>query len=575
MRDFFCANFTLFLYIFSMTNEAIAANFSLLSKLMDIHGDNAFKAKSYASAAFSIDKLPVELSSLSHDKIFVQKGIGESTGKKIIEQLETGRLSVLDEYLSKTPEGIIEMLGIKGIGPKKIATIWKELEIETLGELLYACNENRLTLYKGFGEKTQHNIREAIEFYFNSLGSYLYQQMEEFEPKATKKLLESFPEVSFLSTGAYRKQHEIVDIIEWVTTASLEQLKTFFIQQQFTIVTENTSYLSVKAIENVTLGFYMASTDSYFLRQFETSCSEEFLLAWQEMYPSYASITYPSEEAIFEQAGIAYIPPYYREDPSVIEEAKKKSLPVVIQPEDIKGIIHSHSKWSDGSHSLEEMAKAAKEQGLEYLVISDHSKSAFYASGLDIERVIAQHQQIDELNQQLGSFRIYKSIESDILNDGSLDYPDEVLATFDIIIASIHSNLKMPQDKAMMRLINAIENPYTSILGHMTGRLLLSRNGYPVDHAKIIDACAANDVVIELNAHPRRLDIDWRWIGKALDKGVLISINPDAHAIDGFKDCRYGVLAAQKAGLTKEQNLSSFSKEQFESFLVQQHSKRP
>ena len=575
MRDFFCANFTLFLYIFNMTNEAIAANFSLLSKLMDIHGDNAFKAKSYASAAFSIDKLPVELSSLSHDKIFVQKGIGESTGKKIIEQLETGRLSVLDDYLSKTPEGIIEMLGIKGIGPKKIATIWKELEIETLGELLYACNENRLTLYKGFGEKTQHNIREAIEFYFNSLGSYLYQQMEEFEPKATKKLLESFSEVSFLSTGAYRKQHEIVDILEWVTTASLEQLKSFFIQHQFTIVTENTSYLSVKAIENVTLGFYMASTDSYFQRQFETSCSEEFLLAWKEMYPSYASITYPSEEAIFEQAGIAYIPPYYREDPSVIEQAKKKSLPVVIQPEDIKGIIHSHSKWSDGSHSLEEMAKAAKEQGLEYLVISDHSKSAFYASGLDIERVIAQHQQIDELNQQLGSFRIYKSIESDILNDGSLDYPDEVLATFDIIIASIHSNLKMPQDKAMMRLINAIENPYTSILGHMTGRLLLSRNGYPVDHAKIIDACAANDVVIELNAHPRRLDIDWRWISKALDKGVLISINPDAHAIDGFKDCRYGVLAAQKAGLTKEQNLSSFSKEQFESFLVQQHSKRP
>lgn len=575
MRDFFCANFTLLLYFFHMTNEAIAANFSLLSKLMDIHGDNAFKAKSYASAAFSIDKLPVELSTLSHDKIFVQKGIGESTGKKIIEQLETGRLSVLDEYLSKTPEGIIEMLGIKGIGPKKIATIWKELEIETLGELLYACNENRLTLYKGFGEKTQHNIREAIEFYFNSLGSYLYQQMEEFEPKASEKLFQSFPGEQFLSTGAYRKQHEIVDILEWVTTASLEQLKSFFIQHQFTIVSEKTSYLSVKAIENVTLGFFIASTDTYFQQQFETSCSDAFLLAWKEMYPSYASTKYPSEEAIFEQAGIAYIPPYYREDPSVLEKAKKQSLPVVIQPEDIKGIIHSHSKWSDGSHSLEEMAKAAKEQGLEYLVISDHSKSAFYASGLAIERVIAQHQQIDELNQQLGSFRIYKSIESDILNDGSLDYPDEILATFDLIIASIHSNLKMPQDKAMMRLINAIENPYTSILGHMTGRLLLSRNGYPVDHAKIIDACAANDVVIELNAHPRRLDIDWRWIGKALDKGVLISINPDAHAIDGFKDCRYGVLAAQKAGLTKEQNLSSFSKEQFEAFLVQQHAKRP
>jgi len=557
-----------------MTNEVIAANFSLLSKLMDIHGDNAFKAKSYASAAFSIDKLPVELSTLSHDKIFTQKGIGESTGKKIIEQLETGRLSALDEYLSKTPEGIIEMLGIKGIGPKKIATIWKELEIETLGELLYACNENRLTLYKGFGEKTQNNIREAIEFYFNSLGSYLYQQMEEFEPKASEKLFQSFPGEQFLSTGAYRKQHEIVDILEWVTTASIEQLKAFFIQHQFSIVSETASYLSVKAIENVTLGFYCTSSNTLFQKQFETSCSDSFLSAWKQNYSLEANQTYTSEEDIFKKAGISCIPPYLREDASVIDKAKSNSLPEVIQPEDIKGIIHSHSKWSDGSHSLEEMAKAAKEQGLEYLVISDHSKSAFYASGLEIERVIAQHQQIDELNQQLAPFRIYKSIESDILNDGNLDYPDEILATFDVIIASIHSNLKMPQEKAMMRLINAIENPYTSILGHMTGRLLLSRNGYPVDHEKIIDACAANDVVIELNAHPRRLDIDWRWIGKALDKGVLISINPDAHAIEGFRDCKYGVLAAQKAGLTREQNLSSFSREDFEAFLVQQHSKR-
>lgn len=558
-----------------MTNEVIAANFSLLSKLMDIHGDNAFKAKSYASAAFSIDKLPVELSTLSHDKIFTQKGIGESTGKKIIEQLETGRLSVLDEYLSKTPEGIIEMLGIKGIGPKKIATIWKELEIETLGELLYACNENRLTLYKGFGEKTQTNIREAIEFYFNSLGSYLYQQMEEFEPKASEKLFKSFPGEQFLSTGAYRKQHEIVDILEWVTTASMEQLKAFFIQHQFSIVTETSSYLSVKAIENITLGFYCTSSNTLVQKQFETSCSDHFLSAWKQTYLLDTNQTYASEQDIFEKAGINYIPPYLREEASVIEKAKNNTLPKAIQPEDIKGIIHSHSKWSDGSHSLEEMAKAAKEQGLEYLVISDHSRSAFYASGLDIDRVMAQHQQIDELNQQLAPFRIYKSIESDILNDGSLDYPDEILATFDVIIASIHSNLKMPQEKAMMRLINAIENPYTSILGHMTGRLLLSRNGYPVDHEKIIDACAANDVVIELNAHPRRLDIDWRWIGKALDKGVLISINPDAHAIDGFKDCKYGVLTAQKAGLTRERNLSSFSREDFEAFLVQQHSKRP
>jgi len=249
-------------------------------------------------------------------------------------------------------------------------------------------------------------------------------------------------------------------------------------------------------------------------------------------------------------------------------------LKPVIELNDIKAIIHSHSNWSDGAETLESMANAAKEKGYEYLVISDHSKTAFYANGLREERIVSQHQQIDELNKKLYPFRIFKSIESDILNDGSLDYSDEVLNSFDLIIASIHSNLKMTEDKAMMRLINAIENPFTSILGHMTGRLLLSRNGYPVDHHKIIDACVANNVVIELNAHPRRLDIDWRWIREATDKGVLISINPDAHSITGFDDCKYGILVAQKAGLTKYQNLSSYTLSEFEEFLMEQHQKR-
>jgi DNA polymerase (family 10) len=220
------------------------------------------------------------------------------------------------------------------------------------------------------------------------------------------------------------------------------------------------------------------------------------------------------------------------------------------------------------------MANAAIAKGLQYLVISDHSKTAFYANGLQVERVLAQHQEIDELNKKLAPFKIFKSIESDILNDGSLDYEEDILRQFDLVIASIHSNLSMTEDKAMMRLITAIENPYTTILGHLTGRLLLSRNGYPVNHQKVIDACAANNVVIELNAHPRRLDIDWTFINAALEKNVLISINPDAHSIDGYDDCKYGVLSAQKSLLTKEQNLSSFSLQQFESFLNVQRQKR-
>ena len=221
------------------------------------------------------------------------------------------------------------------------------------------------------------------------------------------------------------------------------------------------------------------------------------------------------------------------------------------------------------------MAKAAQAQGFEYLVISDHSRSAGYANGLSIERIAAQHIEIDALNAALSPFKIFKSIESDILIDGSLDYPADVLASFDVVIASIHSVLKMPEEKAMARLLKAIENPYTSILGHMTGRLLLSRAGYPIIHQKIIDACVANQVAIELNAHPRRLDMDWQWIPYALERGALISINPDAHAVEGFADIRYGVLAAQKGMLTATHNLSSYTRDEFEGFVATQRQKRP
>ncbi|HET9824900.1 MAG TPA: PHP domain-containing protein, partial [Chitinophagaceae bacterium] len=259
--------------------------------------------------------------------------------------------------------------------------------------------------------------------------------------------------------------------------------------------------------------------------------------------------------------------PALRENDSILAKAKQNKLGVVIEPGDIRSIIHSHSNWSDGVNTIEEMANDLVKRDYEFLVISDHSRSAFYANGLTPERIREQHGYIDELNSKLAPFRIFKSIECDILNDGSLDYSNDILGTFDLVITSIHSNLKMTEEKAMLRLLNAIRNPYTTILGHMTGRLLLSRNGYPVDHKKIIDACAENHVAIELNAHPRRLDMDWRWIDYAIDKNVLISIDPDAHSIEGFNDVKYGVLAGQKGGLTKEQNLSSFNLLQFQQYL--------
>jgi len=556
-----------------ITNDEISNNFSLLAKLMDIHGENPFKAKSYAAAAFSVDKIATPLSEMQQNSIFSIKGIGESAGNRIIEMLQTGKLQILEDIIQNTPQGVLEMLKIKGIGPKKIATIWKELEIETLGELLYACNENRLTLYKGFGEKTQQNIKESIEFYMGTMGRYLYQQVESFSKELEKILTTSLP-FTFQLTGEMRRQMEIIDSIDWVTNANAESLIAFMHSISFQLKDQNPLKISFKNEQNITVQFWLATQENFQSILFETSCSEEFLNEWIKITQWNKSGSYPSEDSIFSAYDCCPIPPAQRETASIIHQAQRNELSSIITIDDIAGIIHSHSTWSDGGNSLEEMAKAAIEKGLKYLVISDHSKSAFYANGLSIERVAAQHKEIDQINQQLAPFKIFKSIESDILNDGSLDYPDEILSSFDLIIASVHSNLKMNEEKANARLLKAIENKYTSILGHMTGRLLLSRAGYPINHELIIDACAANGVVIELNAHPRRLDIDWRWIEKALQKNVLISINPDAHTIDGYNDCKFGVMVAQKAGLSKQQNLSSFNLSQFEQFVKQQQLKR-
>lgn len=555
-----------------MDNHSIADIFSLLSKLSDIHGENSFKVKSYSSAAFTIERLTMQLADIEIDKIYSIKGIGENTGNKIIEIITTGQLKQLVELIEKTPKGIIEMMGIKGIGPKKISTIWKELEIETLGELLYACNENRLTLYKGFGEKTQNNIKDAIEFYLSNQGNFLYAQIENYVSSFEEKLKNNFPKNNFLITGKYRRQCEIIESIEWVTDCEKNILSAFLLSHQFNKLEENDKKMTFKGEENILIEFYFSTSEELFSTLFKTSCSNLFFENWSKKYLTPIKIN--SEEEIFSFQNIPFIPSYLREDNFDFKRINSFSSQKIISVKDIFGIIHSHSTWSDGSNSIDEMVNAAKEKNFQYLVISDHSKTAFYAQGLKEEQIVAQHKLIDELNEKFKPFKIFKSIESDILNDGSLDYSINVLKTFDIVIASIHSNLKMTEEKAMMRLLNAIENPYTSILGHMTGRLLLSRNGYPVDYKKIIDACAANKVAIELNAHPRRLDIDWREIHYALDKGVLISINPDAHSIDGFDDVKYGVLVAQKAGVTIQQNLSCYNLQDFEKFVAEQKKKR-
>lgn len=555
-----------------MTNHEIADHFDLLSKLMDIHGADSFRAKSYGVASFNIEKLPAEAATMDEATLFGQKGIGKSTGQKILELLATGKLSALEEILAQTPPGILDMLRIKGLGPKKIAVIWRELGIESVGELEYACNENRLVSLKGFGAKTQESVLQNISYFKQNQGFFLWAHAEQYAAEMLTLLHAKFPANTFMLTGPIRRQCETLEYIDMVTELAHAGLVAELALIEGAAVLEASDLTTEIALPGYPrFRFHHTTAAARFATLFVTTGSEEFTNAFRERFVIPEDPT--SEEEIFTHNGLAFIPPMLREDESILDTLSN-GLPNLIQPNDIRGIIHSHSTWSDGVNSIEDMAKAAIDAGLEYLVISDHSQTAVYAGGLKPESVAAQHAEIDALNARLAPFKIYKSIESDILGDGSLDYTPQVLATFDLVIASVHSNLKMSQERAMERLLAAIRNPYTTILGHPTGRLLLSRKGYPLDHKEIIDACALHNVVIEINAHPRRLDIDWRWIPYAIEKGVLLSIDPDAHSIAGFHDTYYGVKAAQKGGLTAHHNLSSYTRDQFEAFVQAAKKKR-
>jgi len=282
---------------------------------------------------------------------------------------------------------------------------------------------------------------------------------------------------------------------------------------------------------------------------------------------------YSSEEEFYKKNELQFIPIEMREGIGETDLARAHKIPVLLENSDLKGILHNHTTYSDGKHSLRQMAEHCKSLGYEYLGISDHSRTASYAGGLEIEKVLKQQEEINQLNKELAPFRIFKGIESDILSDGSLDYPDEVLQSFDFIVSSVHSILTMDKNRATDRLIKAISNPYTAILGHPTGRLLLRREGYPIDHKAVIDACAAHQVVIEINANPWRLDLDWRWVGYAMEQGVKLSINPDAHELEGFADMKYGVLIGRKGGLTKEMTLNTLSGDEIASYFASRKAK--
>lgn len=546
-----------------MENKSIARSFRLLSQLMELHNENPFKIKTVANAAFKIDKLPYAVHTKTLSEIELIDGLGKSTAAKVWELLQTGTMTDLQNILTNTPEGIVEMLGIKGIGPKKIVVIWKDLGIETVGELYYACNENRLIEAKGFGLKTQEEIKKVIEFKMAAQGKFLYAQAETLVNTLLADLslwlTETIDSPLIAIAGGYRRFNEIIEELDFVIglthpEEAITRLPSF---SPLVFEQETENRFTALSTFGLKIQLHIYTKDDYPLQLFRLTGNESHVTAVLDLA---GAGPFADEHDIYQKAGLAYTEPELREGLNEIELAKSNTLPKLITFQDLKGSLHNHSTWSDGVHTLQQMATYCKDTlKLEYLGICDHSKSAFYANGLNEQRVYAQHQEIETLNQQLAPFKIFKGIESDILNDGSLDYSDDLLKTFDFVVASVHSNLRMDEEKATARLIKAIENPYTTILGHPTGRLLLSRKGYPIDFHKVIDACAANQVVIEINANPLRLDLDWRYHRYALEKGVLLSVNPDAHRMEGFRDMHYGVYIGRKGGLTAKQCLNTFS----------------
>ncbi|MES2133972.1 MAG: helix-hairpin-helix domain-containing protein, partial [Bacteroidota bacterium] len=510
-----------------MTTEDIADSLEITAKLMELHNENPFKVKAIAAAAYKLGKTRIDLNNQTVEELTKIEGISKSLAEKIYEFTTLGISHELKELQAKTPVGVIDMLGIKGLGPKKVRQLWLELEIESVTDLLYACHENRLVELKGFGEKTQNTIIQNIEFKLSNTGKFHFAYAEKIGQPIIDAIKKQTDFVSF--TGAIYRKCEVIEEID-------------------ILVGDESIDLDEYGSENIPINFIQVNEAVYYRTLVESSSTPEHLAGID--FPKLGIKKYNSEEDVYANLHVQFCEPEIREGLFELEKAKNNQLPKLIEYSDLKGILHNHSTYSDGMNTLEEMAVYCKQLGYQYLGICDHSQTAVYADGLKTETVLLQQKEIEKLNQQLFPFKIFKGIESDILSNGNLDYEEDILKTFDFIVASVHANLKMDEEKANARLIKAIENPYTTILGHPTGRLLLGRPGYPIDHKKIIDACAANKVVIELNAHPYRLDIDWRWIPYCLEKGVMISINPDAHQLKGYHDMRYGTYAARKGMLT-------------------------
>jgi DNA polymerase (family X) len=569
-----------------ITKEIVIRILEEIAVLLELSGENPFKSRAYENAARNLEKMDEDLYEMVREKkIFEVPGIGAAIGQKIEELMTTGRLEYYEKLKSSIPPGHLEMLKISGLGPKKIHRLYQELGIKTLGELEYACQENRLVELKGFGKKTQANILAGIKKLQLYKERRLYTEVADEAQKLMTSLQEDRNVIRISVAGSLRRCSETVKDIDIVaSSANAGGLADYFAALPFvdTVTGKGSTKVSVTLHSGINSDLRIVTDQEYphALLHFTGSREHNTILRGKAkemglkineygLWKGDKNIFCRSEEEIFSHLGLQYIPPELRENMGEIEAAEKGGLPVLVEEKDIRGLFHIHTNFSDGSEALENIITAAAKMKLKYIGVSDHSQSAYYAGGLKEEDIARQHKLIDKLNDKYSPFHVFKGIESDILPDGRLDYDDDVLAGFDFVIAAIHSNFNISGDEMTARIKEALQNKYTTILAHPTGRLLLAREPYAVDIREIIDAAARYRKAIELNSNPQRLDLDWRQCIYARKKGVKIAINPDAHRVQGLADISMGIKIARKGWLEKGDCLNCLNLAEMKSFLKQ------
>ncbi len=574
-------------------NKTVAAVLREVAFLLEFENENPFRGRAYFNAARSIEMLEEEITQIVEEgRLREIEGVGESIAYHIGQLVVTGTFPLLERLRAAIPPGHREMIRVPGLGPRKIKILYQLMGIKSIGELEYACLENRLVELRGFGQKSQDKILRGIQLVKKYRGRYLYGEVISEAEQLLEKI-RSLPRVLRASlAGSLRRKLEIVGNINLVVSTErpgevLSAVCQFpQVERLRSIETSSAVYTLASGLE---LDLHAVSDGEYPFRLYrltgslshwdslrEKAMSLGLELSSRHLRRSTVSLPCKEEDDILHALGLDFIPPELREGEGEIEAAQNHRLPHLLREQDIRGVFHVHTYYSDGTNSIKAAAEAALAMGFSYIGIADHSQSAAYAKGLTTDRLRGQWQEIDRLNEELDGLYIFKGTESDIRPDGSLDYDESVLRQFDFVVASVHSHFNMPIAEMTERVIRAVRNPYVTILGHPTGRLLLAREPYSIDMISVIDEAAQTGVTMELNSHPYRLDIDWRLCKYARRKGVRVAIDPDAHNEHGLGDTSYGVGIARKGWLEPGDILNTMAMEEIKVFLKGGiHGKKP